>query len=355
MKRVQLSIACQLVCMLFALSACQAIPPDAAEIQTSTIGDGSDHLVTETAVNTGNLDDQRVIQQLGRGSGPMNFALMYDAEHPFLISSDGDRYRLDVDLIRTDFGEHLDFSMYDRQTIYVCVSFDGEVPSTILDSRHKYQPIPLEEGKLPKTILFPITSEMNAFDEQNEKMFQDFLQEKVDEINPAVYLFDPDGYNMLTMVTFSKPSQIRWGESYLSEPIQHIRDTTVKNRIQDEMEVTINATRISGTEDVQFGVKLSMPKDYLGDTAYLYLDTSSQFPFSLQTEEAATLVLPTKEGHIALDETFQVYANDVFQTEEEKSQLESFLNGKSSELALSFAVYGADLRISYWASVVLKR
>lgn len=93
-----------------------------------------------------------------------------------------------------NLNDSIDFSGYsDNQAIFASVSFDGEVPFSVLESNKKYIQIPLLDGKLPKEYSFSISSKDDAFKDDDLKILNNFLRGKEDELVVSVNLFDPEG------------------------------------------------------------------------------------------------------------------------------------------------------------------
>lgn len=114
-----------------------------------------------------------------------------DASSEIEFHQDNEDYFFNIKL---NLNDNIDFSGYsDNQVMFASVSFDGEVPFSVLESNKKYIQIPLLDGKLPKEYSFSISSKDDAFKDNDLIILNSFLEGKEDELVVSINLFDPEG------------------------------------------------------------------------------------------------------------------------------------------------------------------
>ncbi|MGB4985339.1 MAG: hypothetical protein WBO70_06160 [Erysipelotrichaceae bacterium] len=96
--------------------------------------------------------------------------------------------------VTLSLNDAVDFSNYsDKGSAFVSVSFDGLIPYSTVGSKQKLVKIPLENGKLPSSYTFTISSNDNAFTGKDLEVLNNFLNKKEKRIVVSVNLFDPNG------------------------------------------------------------------------------------------------------------------------------------------------------------------
>lgn len=334
---------CAMFPLLFACTSADetASSGDGAEAESATSIASDETEPTATAPADGTV--------VAEGSGAFIHGAAYDVKQSPVVSAYDGRYRLDLTLARTEFGRTLDFSSYDTQEVYVAVSFDGLMPESITDGVHHHETLPLKLGKLPETIQLSITSEMNQFDEANEEMLQEFLRGDVDELLPAVYLFAPDGELMATFVTFAQASEIREGESYLTEESQ-------PNLLEPEVEVEIDDAAPKAMVSLQkqndgYVFQIQWETLDVEPAAFVYVSPDLDRPYALTSDDMATVAL----SDTATGEAITIPAEELFTTEVEKQMMDDFVNGKKPTIYLTVTLYSPDRRIQRSAEVPVQQ
>ena len=262
---------------------------------------------------------------LGSGDGWLEDMSFYRSHDVFPLHVDGGQYRLDIKLDGVNTNFPVDLSMFDSPQIYAMVSFDGIIPHTMKETKNKIFPIAAENGCMPGTISFSVSSDTKAFDEENEAILQEFIHGKRDLLNASVYLFAPDGYGIEVLAGILFPENILTGMNTIhakaAAKTEPIGDMTIHVRLIEE-----NGENVF---DVQFDYDKQIPSD-AGDSYYLQLNASDRFPYrAVKGENVKRVPLiktNTEDGQLKIkkEEHYRFPLNTAL-TKEQRLRLEGFL------------------------------
>lgn len=261
---------------------------------------------------------------LGSGDGWLEDMSFYRSHDVFPLHVDGEQYRLDIKLDGVDTNS-VDLSMFDPTQIFAMVSFDGIIPYTMKETKNKIFPISTDNGYLPASISFSISSDIKAFDEDNEAILQEFIHGKRDRLNASVYLFAPDGYGIEVLAGILLPENILKGMNTI-----HAKTAAKASPVGDaSIHVRLIEENGENVFDVQFDYDKQIPSD-AGDSYYLQLNASDRFPYrAVEGENVKRVPLiktntEDEELKIKKEEHYRFPLNTAL-TKEQRLRLEGFL------------------------------
>lgn len=261
---------------------------------------------------------------LGSGDGWLEDMSFYRSHDVFPLHVDGEQYRLDIKLDGVDTNS-VDLSTFDSPQIYAMVSFDGIIPHTMKETKNKIFPIAAENGCMPGTISFSVSSDTKAFDEENEAILQEFIHGKRDRLNASVYLFAPDGYGIEVLAGILLPENILTGMNTI-----HAKTVAKASPIGDApIHVQLIEEKGESVFDVQFDYDEQIPSD-AGDSYFLQLNASDRFPYrAVEGENVKRVPLiktNTEDGKLEINrEEHYRFPLDTALTKEQRLRLEGFL------------------------------
>lgn len=262
---------------------------------------------------------------LGSGDGWLEDIRFYRSHDVFPLYVDGEQYRLDIKLDGVDTNFSVDLSMFNPMQIFAMVSFDGIIPRTIKKTKNKIFPIAAENGCMPGTVSFSVSSDTKAFDEENEAILQEFIHGKRDRLNASVYLFAPDGYGIEVLAGILFPENILTGMNTI-----HAKTVAKAVPIGDApIHVRLIEENGENVFDVQFDYDEQIPSD-TGDSYYLQLNASDRFPYrAVEGENVKRVPLiktNTEDGQLKIkkEEHYRFPLNTAL-TKEQRLRLEGFL------------------------------
>lgn len=262
---------------------------------------------------------------LGRGDGWLEDMDFYRSQEVFPLYVVGEQYRLDIKLDWADTVNPVDLSMFKSQQIYAMVSFDGIIPFRMQETKNTVFPISADNGSMPRTISFSVSSDRKAFDEDNEAILQEFIHGKRDRLNASVYLFAPDGYGIQVIAGILLPENILTGTNT-------VHAKTIANAVPGgDAPIHVCLLEENGERrfDVQFDYGDEIASDVQGDY-YLQMNASGRFPYCAtsgeQVQKVPLIKANTGTGGLKTDkEMHYSFPLDKVLTEEQRSRLEGFL------------------------------
>lgn len=262
---------------------------------------------------------------LGRGDGWLEDMTFYRSQEAFPLYVVGEQYRLDIRLDWEDTVYPVDLSMFKSQQIYAMVSFDGIIPFTMQKAKNTVFPISADDGSMPRTISFSVSSDEKAFDEDNEAILQEFIHGKRDRLNASVYLFAPDGYGIQVIAGILLPENILTGTNT-------VHAKTIANSVPGgDAPIHVCLLEENGERffDVQFDYGDEIASDVQGNY-YLQMNASGRFPYCAtsgeQVQKVPLIEANTGTGSLQTDkEKHYSFPLDKVLTEEQCSRLEGFL------------------------------
>lgn len=304
---------CLFLVFLLLLTACTA--------QNSPKGNESSKITKSEAIS----DSTEESRTLGCGDGWLEDMSFYRSKEVFPLYVDGEQYRLDIKLDWADTVYPVDLSMFKSQQIYAMVSFDGIIPFRMQETKNTVFPILADNGSMPRTISFSVSSDRKAFDEDNEAILQEFIHGKRDLLNASVYLFAPDGYGIQVVAGILFPESIHTGSQTITgETLAEISKESGK-----PVHVCLLEENGERRFDVQFDYGEEIASDVQGDY-YLQMNASGRFPYSAtsgeQVQKVPLIKANTGTGGLKTDkEMHYSFPLDKVFTEEQRSRLEGFL------------------------------
>ena len=262
---------------------------------------------------------------LGRGDGWLEDMDFYRSKEVFPLYVVGEQYRLDIKLDWADTVNPVDLSMFKSQQIYAMVSFDGIIPFRMQETKNTVFPISADNGSMPRTISFSVSSDRKAFDEDNEAILQEFIHGKRDRLNASVYLFAPDGYGIQVIAGILLPENILTGTNT-------VHAKTIANAVPGgDAPIHVCLLEENGERffDVQFDYGDEIASDVQGNY-YLQMNASGRFPYCAtsgeQVQKVPLIKANTGTGGLKTDkEMHYSFPLDKVLTEEQRSRLEGFL------------------------------
>lgn len=262
---------------------------------------------------------------LGRGDGWLEDMDFYRSQEVFPLYVVGEQYRLDIKLDWADTVNPVDLSMFKSQQIYAMVSFDGIIPFRMQEAKNTVFPLSADNGSMPRTISFSVSSDEKAFDEDNEAILQEFIHGKRDRLNASVYLFAPDGYGIQVIAGILLPENILTGTNTV-----HAK-TVAKAAPGGDAPIHVCLLEENGERrfDVQFNYGKEIASDVQGDY-YLQMNASERFPYCAtsgeQVQKVPLIEANTGTGSLQIDkEKHYSFPLDKVLTEEQRLRLEDFL------------------------------
>lgn len=123
-------------------------------------------------------------------SEPLKDQILLEPVFETNFYQEGDYYLFDFTL---HFNDGLDFTGYESDKAYISVSFDGNMPYSILNEEYSYVEVPLENGRLPKLFQFRLDSTMNLVYGRNLESLEAFLDDTTSSFMMSINVYNPGG------------------------------------------------------------------------------------------------------------------------------------------------------------------